>query len=134
MLSAGLAGPRAKASNEQRVMVYLVNQHCDEAVLMGREGGVRVAPDGYEFYWWDGEQWQSREEKLFGPRLLEPPLEIELEWNQALTDDADLPQIVCDSSGEITPFTANLVVDEDRFPVRVDDNGRLAVVDPDHDR
>ncbi|MFK7955890.1 MAG: type II secretion system minor pseudopilin GspH [Lysobacterales bacterium] len=134
MLSAGLAGPQAKASNARQALVYLVNQHCDEAVLLGREGGVRMAPDGYDFHWWDGEQWQAREEKLFVPRLLEPPLELELTWNEALNEDADLPQIVCDSSGEITPFSASLVIDDARFMVTVDDDGRLAAVDADNDR
>ncbi len=131
ILSAGLAGPQAKAGNERRAMIHLINQHCEEAVLMGREGGVRLASDGYGFFFFDGESWQPREEKLFRPRTLTPPLELRLElldtaaFSRSTVDDP--PQIICDSSGQITPFSAALASDQLSLGMQVDSHGRLVI-------
>lgn len=129
MLSGALAGPMAKANNERRAMLHLMNQHCDEAVLLGREGGVLLTARGYGFYWWNGEAWEPRPERLFRARDLDPALTLDYTLVDALPGNRDQPQVVCDSGGGISPFTATLIFDNQRLGIRVDDNGRI-VADP----
>ncbi len=129
LLSSSLAGPAAKAADARRLLIHLVNQHCEESVLLGREGGVRLVEGGYEFYWWDGEAWVPRDEKLFRPRALKPPLTLELSLPQARSELADVPEVVCDSAGEISEFNAAIVADAIRLPVTTDDRGRLVADD-----
>lgn len=129
LLSSSLAGPAARAADARRVMVHLVNQHCEEAVLLGREAGVRLADDGYGFYWWDGETWVSRDEKLFRPRSLKSPLSLHFTLPEARSELADMPQVVCDSGGEITDFSAAVVADQINLPMQIDDRGRLVAGD-----
>ncbi|MEM9530619.1 MAG: type II secretion system protein [Pseudomonadota bacterium] len=127
LLSGGLAGPEEKARQERLVLAQLINQHCEEALLFGSFGGVRLEPDGYGFFWWRDEGWEPRRERLFQFRVIDPSLVLEFKLDLAPSDDPAAPQVLCDAAGEITPFRAAVVAAPKRFPLEVDDRGRVIV-------
>ncbi len=108
-LSAGLGGPAARAEEEARRLAELIRLQCEEALLMSREFGLHLSADGYRFSVWDGEAWRRRESaRAFADHLLAPPLSLSaaVDGRELALEslDEELPQVVCTSSGELTPF------------------------------
>lgn len=116
-LSAGLGGPAARAEEEARRLAALIRLQCEEALLMSRELGLHLLPDGYRFSVWDGQAWRPREgARQFAEHPLAPPLSLSAavegrELALAGLDD-ELPQVVCSSSGELTPFWIDIALPE----------------------
>ncbi len=90
---------------------------CDEAQLGGREIGVALGGEGYAFARLDGDRWQGfgRNDEL-RDRAWPPGLRVMLERDgRVLTLGgvaARVPQVVCFSSGELTPFMLSLQLGE----------------------
>lgn len=107
-LSLDLGGPAAKAEQEARRLARLVQLQCEEALLMSRELGLTLESDGYRFSAWDGEAWRRRDDaREFESHLLSPPLTLRavLDGRELpLRGEDERPQVVCASSGELTPF------------------------------
>lgn len=106
LLSGGLAGSHSTITEEAQRLARLIELHCEEAVLWGREAGVRLEPGGYAFLWWDGEDWSPPQVPQLRPHQLPAGVELVLDSTTALPGDPALPQLVCWSSGELTPFRA----------------------------
>ncbi|WP_306580846.1 type II secretion system minor pseudopilin GspH [Dokdonella sp.] len=90
---------------------------CDEAELAGREIGVALGGEGYSFARLDGDRWQGfgRNDEL-RDRAWPTGLRVTLERDGRVLAlggvAARVPQVVCFSSGELTPFTLTLRLGE----------------------
>jgi hypothetical protein len=90
-------------------MQALIRHACNQAELSGREIGLRVGSDGYSFSMLGFEGWMDGDQKdALRPRVWVPGLQVELFRDGSATrvpdSDAEQPQIVCFSSGELSPF------------------------------
>ncbi|HEY0180377.1 MAG TPA: type II secretion system minor pseudopilin GspH [Dokdonella sp.] len=134
-LAIGSGSERELANASERFHA-LLGHACAEAELSGREIGARVAADGYAFQRLDGDVWRDlgRDGEL-RPRRWPAGLHVELARDGrrlALAEDdgdAAAPQLVCFSSGELTPFTLSLALGETpvRYRVRGVDDGTLTL-------
>lgn len=89
----------------------------EEAVMQGREMAVEFSNEAYSFYELGADnQWLPiSDDKLFRERVLSPDIKIELviEGEKASFEDKkNLPRLFVLSSGELTPFTLTLSIDE----------------------
>lgn len=128
VLSVGSREP--STSIEARRLAELLRIALEEAVLQGKELGLRLTPDGYEFMVLEGLIWQTSSDEILRPRIfpkeLAPRLLLEGEEliiqpnaeeqqeNERESDQKqkDIPQILLLSSGEISPFQLSLYAPE----------------------
>lgn len=102
----------------------LLGQACEQAQLTGREIGVVFDVEGYAFVRLDGQSWRS-----FGasgelrarrwPVSLRPALERDGLVLDFSVTAARAPQLVCFSSGELTPFALTLALGDPPLRRRV---------------
>lgn len=116
VLSVGASGDRQLANTSERFQA-LVGFACGQAELTGREIGAVLDADGYAFRRLEGSAWREfGGEGELRPRKWPGGLRIELERAGRPLDLAtpghDAPQIVCFSSGELTPFLLSLGLGE----------------------
>ena len=101
-------------ANEAERFQALVAHACDEAELGGREIGVALGADGYAFLRLDGSAWHPMGGEELRPRRWRPGLRGVLERDGRVLDLASSerpsPQVVCFSSGELTPFELTLAL------------------------
>jgi general secretion pathway protein H len=105
----------------------LVGQACEQAELGGREIGIVVGDGGYRFRLMAGTDWiDFPADSVLKPRTWTGGLSIALAREGRPVDLGAsveaLPQLVCFSSGERTPFVLTLALgDAPRFRVVADD-------------
>ncbi len=139
----------ADAETEARRIAALGTLAAEEALLTGREYGLRIDEEALHFLLFDdvSGQWQPlTDDRIFHPRPIPETLSIELVLEgqdvklgetasaedtgpeDAGEDVPEPPQLVFLSSGEITPFTLT-VVDEDgeTWTVEGDLLGRMQI-------
>lgn len=138
-LSLGDGGAAARHEQDARTLLAALRLAQEEAVLDGREFGLRMAGDGYDFMQLSGKTWQP----MTGSRPLRAR---RLGADQRLTlrvdgypvpladqlDATDRPQVFLLSSGEATPFC---IAVEGRAPHRpwqvcTDASGDLTLAAP----
>ena len=130
---------------ETRRLERLMQLAADEAQAKGLELGFRITDEGLEFLSPNngGSGWAVVQEGLFRPREIPPPMQLELHIDgrrqkpvQTSDDEAstsvrglDLdqseriePQVLILSSGEVTPFTLDVVLPENPAFYRVEGN------------
>lgn len=114
----------ADARTEARRIAALAGLAAEEALLTGREYGLRIDDETLEFLVFDDvtRQWQPlADDRIFHPRPVPESIDLDLvlegqavmlagdtEEDKMSTDDDDLPeppQVMFLSSGQITPFT-----------------------------
>jgi general secretion pathway protein H len=111
----------------------LVGQACAEAELGGREIGVVVGTDGYAFRRLSGSDWQDLPiDGVLRPRRwidgLDPELAREGRRVDLLAPGDAQPQLVCFSSGELTPFVLTLALgDAPRYRVSGTEDATLDI-------
>ncbi|WP_165371653.1 type II secretion system minor pseudopilin GspH [Pseudolysobacter antarcticus] len=112
-LSIGSAGGARQLEHEAEKLQALLTHACEQAELGGREIGLSFAKDGYGFSRFEGDLWRPL--KLGNEELrrrhwngIIPSLQRNGTRISVLTDLPDKPQLVCFSSGEITPFELDL--------------------------
>lgn len=103
----------------------LIQLALEEAILRNIEYGIQFSPQGYQFLFYKGGQWQPMDEdRLLRPRELPREMEIELVMEERsvvidkagnASNDSDTkklkPQVFLLSSEEITPeFSARFVI------------------------
>ncbi|TCI01436.1 type II secretion system protein GspH [Corallincola luteus] len=160
VLSLNLAGPQETLEQEASRFSALVEMAAEQALMRGEEYGMRVDDKQYQFYRLDDEQkWQPIEDdKLFStrawPDIVTAELTLDdLPWEQEnkLTkqgsmfegveiereEDKDAkPQILIFSSGDLTPFSLLLSlqdVSDDEiafFRVNGHDTGNVELLGP----
>jgi len=121
VVSTRVLGGDHEMDEEARRLVAVLGQAREDAMLEGRDVGLRVDARGYDFLRYDGrtEQWLLEgEDPLLRERALPDGLEAEL-WLEsrpvklvaraAPTENAaPLPQVVLMASGDAVPFELRL--------------------------
>ncbi len=120
VIAVGSSGERRLERATTRFQA-LLDHACSTAELSGREVGVAVAADGYAFRRLDGDAWHDfGKDTELRARTWPNGLRIDLRRaGRALalaTPQQDAPQVVCFSSGELTPFVLTLALGD--APVR----------------
>ena len=106
-----------------------VTQYCNRAVLQGRDLGIRVTSEGYDYWVPDPtldtttdfaaigtvsvaeNQWVIlNRDSIYQARLWASELRVnlQLEGRRAETEDVEQPQIICYASSQITPYGLEL--------------------------
>jgi len=131
-LTLSLGGSeRRRVEREAERFQALLGHACVQAELGGREIGVVLAADGFSFRLLSGSDWQDMPaDGELRPRRWIDGLRTELSRegravDLARADDA-APQLVCFSSGELTPFALTLALgDGARYRVSGADDATL---------
>lgn len=129
-LAVGGGGERQLANESERFRA-LLGHACGQAELSGREIGVVLSADGYAFRRLDGNVWREPGEDELRARHWPSALRLELSRAgrplQLATPKHDAPQLVCFSSGELTPFSLILALGDAplRYRVTGEDDGSL---------
>ncbi len=125
-----LSLPSSTAADHQREDLQrfyaLANQHCREAVLLGRQHGIRLTEQGYEFRRYAAGGWQPMPSNaVFRPRRWQRPWDWSLQiQNLPVEPDDESPvHLICAASGEWLPFEMVLRHGRDRASLRVAGNG-----------
>ncbi|MEO6688083.1 MAG: type II secretion system minor pseudopilin GspH [Dokdonella sp.] len=119
-------------SNASDRFQALVAHACNQAELSGREIGISIAADGYAFSRLDRAEWHAfdRDGELRA-RSWPSGLHVELARAgrplQLSTAGRDSPQLVCFSSGELTPFDVTLALGDapTRYRIEGADDGTV---------
>ncbi len=133
-LSIATAGGERQLTRESERLQALVDHACTEAELTGREIGVRVSRNGYAFSMLGFQGWMASEQKEeLRPRTWVPGMQVALYRDgremRLADDESEAPQIVCFSSGELSPFVMRLQLGDapNRYEVRGQADGRIEV-------
>lgn len=132
VVAIGGSAERQVANAAERFQA-LLGHACDEAELSGREIGVRIDPGGYAFRRLDGDAWNAlpsggelRPRRW--PAGLRADLAREGQPLELAPPTADAPQLICFSSGELTPFSLTLALaDAPRYRLDGVDNGEVKI-------
>lgn len=128
-LAVGASSERQLDAAAARLQA-LIGHACEQAELGGREIGVSIAADGYAFSRLDGDRWRPfGNEGELRARAWPPGLRIELTRDgRPLAPSSDgSPQLVCFSSGELTPFALALTLgDAPRYRLIGGDDGSVS--------
>lgn len=133
-ISIATAGGERQLTRESERLQALIDHACTEAELTGREIGVRVSRNGYAFAMLGFDGWMASEQKdELRPRTWVSGLQVNLYRDgsemRLADDESESPQIVCFSSGELSPFILRMQLGdvENRYEVRGDADGRIKV-------
>lgn len=135
VLAVGGSAERQLANTTERFQA-LLGQACSQAELSGREIGASIGADGYAFSRLDGDTWQPlAKDGELRPRQWPSGLRLEFTREsrplQLATPDRDEPQVVCFSSGELTPFALTLALgDAPRYRLQGEDDGSVKLDHP----
>jgi general secretion pathway protein H len=122
-IAVGGNGERQLANSAERFEA-LLGHACNEAELSGREIGAVVGTQGYAFRRLDGDTWRAfaKADELRA-REWPPGLRIEFMREgrplELATPGHETPQLVCFSSGELTPFSLVLALGDAAARYRV---------------
>ncbi len=118
VLSVGDGGRGERIKQESKRIAALLELAGEEALLDGRELGLRLYRDGYTFVYLEGKEWKAFEEDFsLRPRALPKGLalllyldglELKLELKDYV-ENPPAPQLLLLSSGEHTPFELMLI-------------------------
>jgi len=136
VLSTAGSGRRQLEREGEQVRA-LIAYACEQAELSGREIGVSVGTDGFQFSRQEQDAWLPLREGELRPRHWIGGTAATLSRDGARAEVAavfpEKPQLMCFSSGELTPFRLDLALGEVPGRVRIegDPTGAvsLAVVD-----
>jgi general secretion pathway protein H len=107
----GLGGERQLEQQAQRTQA-LIGYACEQAELLGRDIGVSVDTHGYRFSRRNGADWLPLESDELRARnwLAGTQVALGSDGHAIVVGDAfpEKPQLVCFSSGEMTPFRMEL--------------------------
>lgn len=114
VISIGGSSERELSNASDRFQA-LVGHACNQAELSGREIGVSITADGYTFSRLDRDEWRAfGQDGELRARSWPRGLHVELTRAgrplQLPIAGRDSPQVVCFSSGELTPFDVTLAL------------------------
>lgn len=142
VLSMGVVGSDRQVEQETLRLRGLVDLLREEALLQTRDYGVLFTAAGYRFYLYDYVQqlWvEPPEDDLLVQHDLPEALNLGLTLEERrvvlapsfdrVDEDQPEPQVMILSSGEVTPFTAELARDftDGRFRLEVGVDGKIEV-------
>ena len=121
VVSTRVLGGDHEMDQEARRLVAVLGQAREDAMLEGRDVGLRIDARGYDFMRWDGrvEQWLlESEDPLLRERAFPDGVEatlwlesrqVQLPARAAPTErERPLPQVVLLASGDMVPFEVRL--------------------------
>jgi general secretion pathway protein H len=133
-ISIATAGGERQLARESERLQGLIDFACHQAELSGREIGLRLDRQGYAFSRLGFDGWSSDAlENELRPRDWVPGLGLELLRDGRLLrlaeSDSEPPQIVCFSSGELSPFLLRLQLGDvaNRYELRGEADGRIVL-------
>lgn len=133
-LSIATAGGDRQLTRESQRLQALIEHACTEAELTGREIGVRVSRNGYAFSMLGFQGWMASEQKEeLRPRTWVPGMQVSLYRDgremRLADDESESPQIVCFSSGELSPFVVRLQLGDapNSYEVRGKADGQIEI-------
>lgn len=109
------SGAQRQLQREAERFQALITQACAQAELSGREIGIVVDPGGYSFLLLSGTEWQEfPDDSVLRRRPWVDGVQVELSREGRHVDLSEVravsPQLVCFSSGELTPFVLVLAL------------------------
>ena len=122
-------------------LTTLIELASEEALLQGREFGLRLTDTSYEFLIFDpdSQDWlQIIDDRAFRVRELpeDSVFELSLEDREVVLDDIDIveelqPQIMILSSGEFTPFAISMLrpFSDEEYTIAGSADGRMELMD-----
>jgi general secretion pathway protein H len=143
-LSMGALGHDREIEQETGRLRSMLDLLHEESLMQSRDYGVMFTKTGYRFFVYDYNQltWvDPTTDRLLAPRALGAELEMMLVLDgrevplerdfEAVDDDMRAPQIMLLSSGEVTPFTLEMVRDgqDGRFELTAALDGTLTVTE-----
>jgi general secretion pathway protein H len=137
-LAVGVGGGERQLERQAQQVQALVGYACEQAELTGREIGVSMNTSGYRFSRLERDDWKAFREGELRPRtwLANSGATLNRGGHQVeiAVQFPDKPQLLCFSSGELTPFELELRLPENAARYRVDGQPdgtlTLAVVNP----
>jgi general secretion pathway protein H len=130
-----MGGREDLAAKEVKRLATLLQLAQEEALLEGKELGLRFDHQGYSFHALSAGHWsQLTEDPMLKPRTLPEQMRLELTTEgkdyefgpQGNLEGQDAPQVLILSSGETTPFSVELqAFDSTRAELSVDETGRI---------
>ena len=104
----------------QRIRTVL-QMASDEAVISGFEIGFNAVSSRYNFYQFDDDtlKWQPLDDRPFEEHILPAGLSLDLEVEGSemeLGDALTAPPVLILSSGEVTPFSLSVTMDDSETP------------------
>ncbi|MBO9663880.1 type II secretion system minor pseudopilin GspH [Dokdonella sp.] len=133
-LTLAVAGSSERQlANEAERFRALLAHACGQAELSGREVGAVLDANGYAFRRLDGSEWRELAEGELRTRRWPNALRLELARDgrplELATPQRPAPQLICFSSGELTPFVLTLALGDAPLRYRVSgaEDGTLKV-------
>lgn len=142
VLSIGITGPDRRSEQEIFKLKSIIDLVREEALMQSRDIGIFFTEDSYRFYFYDYVRLEwllPADDRLLSEHRLPDPLEFALTVEdreivlEGLDDmDADetpRPQIMILSTGEVTPFTADVYRDSfgGRYSLVAEFDGKMEI-------
>jgi general secretion pathway protein H len=125
-LAIGSAGGERQLEREAEQARALIGYACEQAELSGREIGISLNNGGYRFSRLERDVWQGFGSGELRPRTWHAGTASKLTRDGRGVEIAaqfpDKPQLLCFSSGELTPFRLELGIGDVAAHYRVDGN------------
>ncbi len=129
VLSLGRWGSADEPREQLARLAGLLELQCEQALFQARSRGIRVLDSGFDFWQAGSAGWAPLPgEGVSRPRAWTAGAEAVLfieGRRQPLTDTDDVPQIVCQPLGELTPFELELRVADRAARLAVSAGGRI---------
>jgi len=137
-LAVGVGGGERQLAHQAEQVQALVGYACEQAELTGREIGVSINTFGYRFSRLERDDWQTFRDGELRPRAWLANTAASLSRDGHVVEIAaqfpGKPQLLCFSSGELTPFRLDLglpdLAQHYRLDGQPDGTVALAAVNP----
>jgi type II secretion system protein H len=130
MISAGSV--ERNLQQHGRILQASLQYSCDQATLQNTPYGIKFFQTGYSFTYYVNQQWLEliSQDTLFTKNLTDGSvLTLEIEGKELLLPDeeTEMPQIYCDNTGQITPFSLLIsdATDTHHYQIRTIDFWKL---------
>jgi general secretion pathway protein H len=115
-LAVGVGGGARQLARQAEQVQALVGYACEQAELTGREIGISMTTSGWRFSRLERDDWQAFREGELRPRqwLANSAATLSRDGHnvEIAAHFPDKPQLLCFSSGELTPFRLELNLPE----------------------
>ncbi len=95
-----------------RILQASIEYSCDQAILQNRSYGLRFYQTGYQFSQYTNQQWIEVTSEIISNNQFADGSLLSLEidgYSVVLPEEVDeVPQLMCDSSGQLTPFIVRI--------------------------
>jgi len=113
-IAIGTSGGARQLQREAERFQALITYACEQAELSGQSIGISLTGEGYRFSQLERETWQPLTESILRKRTwlrgIQPKLSNDNGIIELTESFSEKPQLVCFSSGELTPFQLNLLL------------------------